>query len=66
MAKPPPLTPGQKKGFRIFLIVGLVVLGIGTYLSSTDVAGFIVGGTLGGGAAMTTMALIQLFYRPDR
>jgi hypothetical protein len=66
MAKPPPLTPDQKQAFRIVLVVGIVVLGFGTYLSSTDVADFVVGGTIGGGAAMITIALIQLFHRPDR
>jgi hypothetical protein len=67
MPTPKPLTPAQKRIFQVFLVIGIFVLGIGLYLSSSDDSGsIIVGAALGGGASMIAVSLMQLFYRPDR
>ncbi|MGH7769918.1 MAG: hypothetical protein ACREQP_20915 [Candidatus Binatia bacterium] len=66
MPEPKPLTEAQRRIFIGMLVLGIVVIVIGIILSSSNVAGVIVGGVLGMGGALLGMSLIQLFHRPDR
>ena len=66
MPPPKPLTDKEKTIMRVLGAVGILVLCVGIYVSTTDANTFVIGALLGGGASMVTMALMQLYYRPDR
>jgi hypothetical protein len=65
--EPKPLTAGQKRGYIIGLVAGIMLIGIGIAVSMNDNSpGFLTGGILGMGGSLLAIGLIGLFHRPDR
>ncbi len=64
MAKPPPLTLGQRATFIGFVILGPIIAALGIYYNDS-LSGFLAGAVPGGGAAMTIVGLTMLFWRPE-
>ncbi len=66
MPEPKPLSAQQKKIFVGILVLGVVLVAVGVWMSVNNDTMWLTGAVLGAGGSMLAMGGIALFHPPDR